>query len=215
MPSQIPVLYSFRRCPYAIRARLAVHYSDIAVELREVVLKDKPAQMLALSPKGTVPVLQLATGEVIDESFEVMLWALQQNDPDNWLQEKTRVDDWVARNDGDFKHWLDRYKYAVGYPQHSAEYYREQAMVFLQSLEHALQHSPYLLGDSLSAADIAVLPFIRQFAFVDKAWFDQAGLPKVQSWLETFLQSALFIAVMYKYPQWHSGDDATVFGSDA
>jgi glutathione S-transferase len=211
--TQLPLLYSFRRCPYAIRARLAIYASGVTVELREILLRDKPEHMLELSPKGTVPVLQLANGEVIDESIDVFHWALQINDPNVWLTaDKGELAQLVERNDGEFKHWLDRYKYSVGYPEFSAEYYRRQAEVFIAELEQRLIASQYLLGSRLSGADMAILPFIRQFAFVDKAWFDSAPYPKVQAWLAEFLTSELFLAVMDKYPPWQVGDDVVCFG---
>jgi glutathione S-transferase len=211
--TQSPLLYSFRRCPYAIRARLAIYASGVTVELREILLRDKPGHMLELSPKGTVPVLQLANGEVIDESIDVFHWALQINDPNAWLAvDKDKLAQLVERNDGEFKHWLDRYKYSVGYPEFSAEYYRRQAEVFIAELEQRLIASQYLLGSRLSGADMAILPFIRQFAFVDKAWFDSAPYPKVQAWLAEFLTSELFLAVMDKYPPWQVGDDVVYFG---
>jgi glutathione S-transferase len=208
----MPLLYSFRRCPYAIRARLAIYASGIKVELREILLRDKPEHMLQLSAKGTVPVLQLPNGDVIDESIDVFHWALQINDPADWLvvdiDELAKL---VKHNDGEFKYWLDRYKYSVGYPEHSVEYYRQQAELFLAELEQRLSTSQYLLGNKLSAADMAVLPFIRQFAFVDKAWFDSAPYPKVQRWLEDFLVSSLFLTVMDKYSPWQAGDDVVWF----
>lgn len=206
-------MYSFRRCPYAIRARLAIYASGVTVELREILLRDKPEHMLQLSPKGTVPVLQLADGEVIDESIDVFHWALQVNDPNAWLAvDKDKLTQLIERNDGEFKHWLDRYKYSVGYPEYSAEYYRQQAEDFIAELEQCLVVNQYLLGSKLTAADMAILPFIRQFAFVDKAWFDSAPYPKVQVWLAEFLGSEVFLAVMDKYPPWQAGDDDVCFG---
>ena len=205
-------MYSFRRCPYAIRARLAIHASGIKVELREILLRDKPEHMLQLSAKGTVPVLRLPSGAVIDESIDVLHWALQINDPADWLAvDKNELVKLVKHNDGEFKHWLDRYKYSVGYPEHSVEYYRGQAELFIGELELRLATSQYLSGDKLTAADMAILPFIRQFAFVDKAWFDSAPYPKVQRWLEDFLVSSVFLAVMDKYCQWQVGDDVVLF----
>ncbi|MFQ3325028.1 MAG: glutathione S-transferase [Pseudomonadales bacterium] len=208
----MPLLYSFRRCPYAIRARLAIYASGIKVELREIPLRDKPEHMLQLSAKGTVPVLQLPNGDVIDESIDVFYWALEINDPADWLvvdiDELAKL---VKYNDGEFKHWLDRYKYSIGYPEHSVEYYRQQAELFIAELEQRLNTNQYLLGNKLSAADMAVLPFIRQFAFVDKAWFDSAPYPKVQRWLEDFLISSLFLTVMDKYSPWQAGDDVVWF----
>jgi len=213
--TQHPILYSFRRCPYAIRARLAIKVSQIQVELREVVLADKPKAMLALSPKGTVPVLVLPDGTVIDESKDIMLWALNQNDPDNWLskhQDKlNETDGLINLNDNDFKRHLDHYKYADRFPDYPMEYYRGQAEVFLQQLEMRLSKNSFLLGDRISMLDMAIVPFIRQCAFVDKPWFDQTPYIQLQDWLENILASDLFNQVMIKQPQWKEGDDIRCF----
>lgn len=208
-----PVLYSFRRCPYAIRARMALCYAGVKVELREVLLKDKPATMLAASSKGTVPVLVLEDGAVLDESYDVMRWVLARNDPDGWWDDSLaeQIDKLVQQNDVEFKPWLDRYKYAVGYPEFSAEYYRAQGELFLQVLEVHLEHHAYLLRDTLCFADVAIFPFVRQFAFVDKDWFESAPYPRLQSWLETLLASELFLGVMAKYPVWREGDKPQLF----
>ncbi len=208
-----PLLYSFRRCPYAMRARLALYGSGVLVELREVVLRDKPIQLRELSPKATVPVLVTPEGRVIDESLDIMLWALGQPDSEGWLlvQHKAAMA-LIAQNDGQFKHWLDHYKYADRFPEHSVSYYREQAEAFIAQLEQQLQCHSYLMADKLSLADIAIFPFIRQFAHVDKSWFDQAPYPNVQRWLHGLLASPLFIDIMPKYPQWHAEGDAVMFG---
>ena len=168
----LPILYSFRRCPYAIRARLALNVSDIAIELREVVLRNKPESLLTASPKGSVPVLILPDGFVIDESWDIMLWALHQSDPEGWLGENAAyvniAKPLIIKNDSTFKYYLDRYKYPDRYPEHSQIYYRTQAEIFLQELEFRLNASTYLFGDTMSIADAGILPFIRQFASVDK-----------------------------------------------
>ncbi len=213
-----PVLYSFRRCPYAMRARLAIAYSQISVELREVVLKDKPASLIALSPKATVPVLLTTEQTVIEESIEVMEWALQQNDPDNWFtdlsdQQKQLGDVLIKENDGEFKHYLDRYKYADRFPEQTELFYRKQGELFLQKLETLLERQPYLLAGHLTWADMAIAPFIRQFASVDRTWFDSANYPKLQQWLQQFLDSSLFKAIMPKFKQWHEGDEVVTFPS--
>lgn len=195
-------LYSFRRCPYAMRARMALRYSGLAVRIVEVSLKAKPAEMLALSPKGTVPVLCI-DGRVIDESLAIMGWALAQNDPDDWLLK----DDPVARalmaelieeNDQGFKVHLNRYKYSERYPDQPMEHYRAEGEVFLLKLEALLAGREYLLAAHLSLADVALAPFVRQFAHVDREWFAQAPYPRLQAWLQRFLESPLFIAVMAK-----------------
>ena len=214
--SNPPILYSFRRCPYAIRARLAIAASATTVELREVVLKDKPAEMLASSPKGTVPVLVLASGQVIDESLDIMLWALSQADPEQWLpaaesSHRDEVFELITNNDGAFKAALDRYKYADRYPEHSSEYYRDQACLYLQPLEQRLSRQRYLTAQTVSLADVAIWPFVRQFAHVDKAWFDSTELPGLQRWLAEFLDSPMFAAVMKKYPAWSADQSPLLF----
>ena len=210
----LPVFYSFRRCPYAMRARLALQYSGVKVELREIVLNDKPEEILSLTKEATVPVLELPDGRVIDESWDIMLWAIRQNDPDSWLGEgESRLFDaeiMIEMNDYSFKTDLDHYKYADRYPEHPLEYYRSLGEEYLQDLEDALNDSRYLLGEKISIADIATFPFIRQFAFVDKAWFDQAPYPKLQVWLQTFLSSSLFDSIMVKFPAWKQGDEAII-----
>jgi glutathione S-transferase len=213
--SLLPILYSFRRCPYAMRARMAIAYAGIAVELREVVLRDKPPSLLTYSPKGEVPVLVLPGGTVIDESRDIMLWALGQQDAEGWLpadkKEREVMESLMDENDGKFKIWLDHYKYADRFPEHSAEHYRAQGEVFLAKLESRLAGTAYLFGDSCRIGDVAIFPFVRQFAFADKAWFDDAPYPRLQQWLEGFLASALFGRIMSKYMQWHEGDAVTVF----
>ncbi|MBA1428358.1 glutathione S-transferase [Pseudomonas orientalis] len=192
------LLYSFRRCPYAMRARLALRYSGVPVEIVEVSLKAKPAAMLALSPKGTVPVLSV-DGRVIEESLEIMQWALAQHDPDDWLlQGDPQVSALIAENDQVFKHHLNRYKYAERYPEQPMEHYRAEGEVFLEKLEDLMADREYLLAGHLSLADAAVVPFVRQFAHVDRAWFAGAPYPRLQVWLQRFLESPLFIAVMAK-----------------
>ena len=200
-----PILYSFRRCPFAIRARMTLNYAALGVELREVLLRDKPPSMLIASPKGTVPILILPDGSVIDESIEVMRWALTRSDPDHWWREDmaTEINTLVEENDLVFKRHLDHYKYADRYPAHPQEFYRDEAEKFLSQLEHRLVLKRYLMDDQLTFPDVAVFPFVRQFAFVDKTWFDQAPYPKLQAWLQSFLDSELFSAVMKKFPVWH------------
>ena len=192
------LLYSFRRCPYAMRARLAVRYSGVPVRIVEVSLKAKPAEMLALSPKGTVPVLNV-NGQVIEESLEIMQWALAQNDPDNWLlQGDPAVFALIAENDQDFKYHLDRYKYAERYPEQPMEQYRAGGEGFLQKLEALLAERDYLMANHLTLADAALAPFVRQYAHVDRVWFAGTPYKRLQAWLGRFLESPLFIAVMAK-----------------
>lgn len=196
----LPVLYSFRRCPYAIRARLALHYSAIPVEIKEVALRNKPAEMLALSPKGTVPVLHLPDGQVLEQSLDIMRWALAQRDPEGWLSSAPAeaIQALIDDNDMRFKPLLDRYKYAERHPDQARETWRELAVqALLGPLERHLQSRSHVLGDRISLADMALLPFVRQFAQVDRSWWDTAsGLSAVAQWLSKLTSSSLFEAVM-------------------
>lgn len=207
----LPVLYSFRRCPYAIRARMALAVAGITVELREVVLRDKPEEMIAVSAKGTVPVLALPDGTVIDESLDVMYWALRQRDPNGWLDHTDDAAHWLARCDDEFKYWLDRYKYADRHPEQTKDFYQSQALLFVDELEQALAETPYLLGERAGIADVGVFPFIRQFAGVDPDWWADAAYPATRLWLDTWLNSPLFTGVMKKYPPWTSDTTGPVF----
>jgi glutathione S-transferase len=181
-----------------MRARMALRYSGVAVQIIEVSLKAKPAEMLALSPKGTVPVLSV-DGRVIDESLAIMGWALAQNDPEGWLLEDDGATQaLIEENDQGFKYQLDRYKYAERYPEQPMEQYRAEGEVFLSKLEGLLAQREYLLAGHLSLADVALAPFVRQFAHVDREWFGRAPYPRLQNWLQRFLESPLFIAVMAK-----------------
>ncbi|MDG1069076.1 MAG: glutathione S-transferase [Sulfitobacter sp.] len=202
-----PLLYSFRRCPYAMRARLALLASRQQVELREVVLRDKPDEFLAVSPSGTVPCL-MAGDTVLDESLDIMIWALSQNDPQGWLDMSKAGHALIARADGPFKHALDRTKYAARYPEEDAAEHRAYASAFLADLDAQLGDWLY---ERPTLADYAILPFVRQFAFIDKTWFDAQPWPSLQRWLETFLASPEFNAIMDKYPQWRAGDPAIRF----
>jgi len=214
------VLYSFRRCPYAMRARLAIVFAMpvASLQLREVVLKDKPQAMLDISPKGTVPVLHLGNGvnaaQVIDESLDIMLWAIEQNTElkRSWLSNGLAGDiqALIARNDGDFKWALDHYKYADRFEQ-SAEYYREKAESFLADLETRLQKHNFLMGDKITLADVAIFPFIRQFAHVDREWFFASEFKALQAWLNSWLESDHFKVIMEKYPKWTAEQDPLYF----
>ena len=197
----LPILYSYRRCPYAMRARMALKYANINVEIREIALKEKPAEMLIASPKGTVPVLVLQDGQVLEQSLDIMYWALQQRDIDGWLTaDKPLTQRLIAENDGSFKQALDKYKYAIRFPEQSVEFYRAQAEVFLQKLERLLAQSAFLLGDKVSLADIALFPFIRQFSGVDPVWFEAAAYLKLKAWLKQLVDSDLFVDIMQKRP---------------
>ncbi len=196
-----PVLYTFRRCPFAIRARLAIRVSGVELERCEVNLRDKPKALLDCSPKGTVPVIQFPEGQVIEESLEIMQWALCQHDPDHWLDNGEIPNETMAlisQNDGAFKAALDYYKYAVRFPENSASYYREQTEFFLQALEARLLQHRCLMGDRITLADMAIFPFIRQFSNVDRDWFYASKYRYLIQWLDTLLDSSLFQAVMQK-----------------
>ncbi|WP_283190813.1 glutathione S-transferase [Pseudomonas sp. PMCC200344] len=195
-------LYSFRRCPYAMRARMALRYSGVAVNIVEVSLKAKPAEMLALSSKGTVPVLSV-DGQVIDESLAIMHWALAQNDPQDWLLKDDPVGqqliaELIEENDQVFKVHLNRYKYAERYPEQPMVFYRAEGEVFLRRLDELLEGRDYLLAEHPSLADVALMPFVRQFAHVDREWFGQTPYRRLQDWLQRFLESELFIGIMAK-----------------
>lgn len=213
LPEQ-PVLYSFRRCPYAMRARLAIAVCNIPVELREVLLRDKPAHMIALSPKATVPVLWLPDGDVIDESLDVMRWARAQGTEER-LRETAADTELIGLVDTKFKHHLDRYKYASRYPGEDGLAHRDAAMAILAEIEARLgRRAPddWLGGAQPGFADLAILPFVRQFRIADPKWFDACGdIRRVQKWLQRFLDWPGFLAVMEKYPQWHEGEPGVSF----
>ncbi|WP_314886266.1 glutathione S-transferase [Psychrobacter immobilis] len=208
-------LYSFRRCPYAMRARLGLLFAELPVELREITLKNKPAHMLAISPKGTVPVLQLADGVVIEESRDIMEWALEQQDPQELMNPKTlhQGNTLIEQNDQEFKHWLDRYKYADRHLEMTQTEYRQKGEAFLQILEALLTKNTYLLGDNVTIADIGIMPFVRQFAHVDRDIFYSLPYPKLQIWLKNWLAHPLFIQAMTKFQPWQDGDEPVIFPS--
>jgi glutathione S-transferase len=213
--AELPILYSFRRCPYAMRARLAIAASGQQVELREVVLRDKPEEMLAASPKATVPVLILADGTVLEESLDVIDWALGQNDRENWLElsgeQLDEIRGLIRTLDGPFKASLDRYKYENRFDGVSARAERDKGSDFIRELDQMLKGKRYLYGEVFSLADGAILPFIRQFAHVDKEWFWAQDWSNVLRWLGAFLASDRFISIMKKYPKWNAGDNQTTF----
>lgn len=184
-----------------MRARLAVLSSGVRVELREILLRDKPAAFLAASPSATVPCLVTDAG-VMDESLDVMIWALGQNDPEGWLDMPTKGNAWIARADGPFKKALDRVKYASRYEAAEVAAARAEADVFLTDIEAAMD---LWLFDRPSLADYALLPFVRQFAFIDKGWFDAQPWPRIHAWLARFLASDRFGAIMEKRPVWDDG----------
>ncbi len=204
----MPILYSFRRCPYAIRARMALDYSEIQVEHREILLRDKPKEMLTISPKGTVPVLQISDSQILEQSLDIMQWALSINDPERWLPKEPTtqpdIDHLISTNDNQFKPQLDRYKYPDRYPDAPQSDYRQQGETFLQLLEERLAWQTYLCGDHETLADNAIFPFIRQFARVDFDRFSHAPYPKLYQWLQGFEQSTRFLSVMQRYPTFKS-----------
>ena len=206
MSSALPVLYSFRRCPYAMRARLALQASGVAHAHREIALKDKPAHMLALSAKGRVPVLWLPeTAQVMDESLDIMLWALQQNDPHRWLPDAPTLKDWlthIALNDGPFKQQLDRYKYPQRFGLDNGLTHRAAGAAHLQALAQVLAQQAFLSGPHWGLLDAAQAPFVRQFAHTDPAWFAAQAWPQLSAWLAAFEASAEFAAIMAKHPLW-------------
>ena len=215
MSAPYPVLYSFRRCPYAMRARLALAASGLVCVLREVVLAHKPAALLLASPKGTVPVLVTGDGTVIDQSLDIMLWALQQSDPLRWMPRegaaKASSLQWIAECDGPFKHQLDRYKYPHRYDLPDGLAYRAQGAAYLTRLNQHIAVQGYLAGPQAGLADMAIAPFVRQFAHVDPLWFGEQDWVGLQSWLTTFETSELLEGVMEKYPAWMEGQATVLF----
>lgn len=199
----LPILYSFRRCPFAMRARMALLVSGSAFEIREILLRDKPAAMIAASPKATVPVLLLPDGQVIDESIDIMRWALNRHDPEHWLTgDDTAL---VTTFDDRFKHHLDRYKYADRHGTDPAQH-RAAALVLLHQLETRLSASRHLTRDTRAFTDIALMPFVRQFAAVDRSWFDAQPVPQVHRWLADLIASPLFDRAMIRLKPWQPGD---------
>lgn len=191
-----PILYSYSRCPYAMRARMALVSAGVQCEVHEIDFKKKPAAMLAISPKGTVPVLHLAESAVIEESLDIMRWALAQNDPQNWMVADEAL---IAENDGAFKAALDRYKYPNRFPEEDCSNARAQALAFLEKLNALLETQNHLSGDDVGVVDIAIFPFVRQCANVDRAWFDDLPLAALQKWLAGHLASDLFKHIMKKH----------------
>ncbi|MEJ8473981.1 glutathione S-transferase [Roseibium algae] len=211
----LPILYSFRRCPYAMRARLALLSSGVHTHLREVLLRDKASEFLEASASGTVPCLVPLGQDPVDESLDIMLWALRQSDPEGWLTPAAgtlpQMLALINRLDGDFKRHLDRYKYDTRYPELSRDTERSAASVILHELENRLQATPWLFGARPSLADYAFLPFLRQFANVDREWFKAQDWPRLISWLVAFENSDRFAKTMPKYVPWQSGDEPLIF----
>ena len=204
------VLYSFRRCPYAMRARMALAYSKVPYEHREILLRDRPQTLYDLSPKGTVPVLQLDNGSVYDESVDIMKWALEKNDPDQWYKYNLEGQDrLVTRNDEIFKRRLDRYKYHIRYPKRSFEEYRKDVAEILNEYNVLLDSGSYMFGEAICFTDIALMPFVRQCAHVDLDWFN-TNFPDLAEWLNDLKGSELFKSIMPKYDLWVEGEIGTL-----
>jgi len=207
-----PCLYSFRRCPYAIRARMALVYAGIRVELREVKLGNKPLDFTRLSPKATVPVLRTADGILLDESLDIMHWALSISDPERWHSNDAESARLIKHNDEVFKPLLDAYKYADRHPQLSRLKHRKLAEQFLGLIEARLEKHSWLVGERQTISDVAIMPFIRQFAGVEPKWFENCEYERVRNWLDGQINSVLFQQVMQKFAFWQSGDAAVYFG---
>jgi len=217
MPMSLPILYSLQNCPYAMRARLGLLLAQQPVMLRAVIMKNKPAAMLAASPKATVPVLILDDGRVIDESLDIMIWALHQSDPLNLLHSEDpeaypAMLALVSIHDTEFTSALSKYKYAVRYHEDNEVELRGQCADYAMMLELRLSQHHYLMGDKVSFADYAILPLIRQFARVDRQWYLQAPLPHLRNWLNQHLQDQRFAKAMAKYPQWLENKEEFLFG---
>lgn len=206
-PTSVPVLYSFRRCPYAIRARMALDVADVQLEHREVLLRDKPAAMLEASAKGTVPILVLPDGTVLEESLDVMRWALRVADPEGWLDEEASSIDLLEAVEQDFKPQLDGYKYGHRGTSEQEERCRDAGVVFLRRLEERLEQG-HLLGPRRSLADVGTFPFVRQFAHHDRAFFTSLGIPRLEQWLDAFLSSERFARIMQKRAPWQPSETA-------
>mgnify|MGYP001811706140 CR=1 FL=1 len=210
-----PILYSFRRCPYAMRARMAIAASNMTCEIREVSLKNKPDHMVTASPKATVPVMVLPDGTVIDQSLDIMLWSLGQNDPLGWLAPAIGNLDamlgLIGQTEDPFKTHLDRYKYSVRYEDADPAHHRAEAVKFLEALDNRLEDTIHLFGDRPALADYAIFPFIRQFANTDRDWFDALSLPALQAWLATHLASDLFESIMAKRDFWQPAHAPELF----
>ena len=192
---------------------MAIHISGQKCELREVLLRDKPPSMLEYSAKGTVPVLILQDGNVIDESLDVIDWALNLNDPDDWQRSKDtkKTKELIKINDGEFKYHLDRYKYSKRYDNEDPEFHRKKCLKFIESINNELNNSKYIFDDNISYADIVVLPFIRQFRIADIEWFDSLPYDNLKKWLSSFLDSSLLNSIMKKYDLWQEGDSLIIF----
>jgi glutathione S-transferase len=216
----LPILYSFRRCPYAMRARMSLLIAGIPVELREVALRNKPAELLALSPKATLPVLELTDGSVLEESLDIMRWAWQQVDDESGVQyvsqeQIEKLLNPLEQEKGSFKILLDKYKYAERHPEKTAAEYRSDAEEYLRELTLQLGDQKFLFGDQWSFVDIAIAPFIRQFMRVDQEWFNQCEHQTLRQWLLRILESKEFQLCMKKIKPWHADSKPVLFSAAA
>lgn len=213
--NDLPILYSFRRCPYAMRARMAIVKSGKTCILREIALRNKPDELIAVSPKATVPVLVLKEGLVLEESLKIMQWALSDNDPESWLKPEfgsfSEMLDLVEEIDGDFKYHLDRYKYSNRYQNADPTFHQNKALDALRPINQRLKRGGNIFGERISLADIAIFPFVRQFANTDRVWFDRLDFKLLQDWLERHLVSELFAGVMKKSSFWRVGEEEPLF----
>ena len=211
---EYPILYSFRRCPYAMRARIALRYSKISYIHREIKLSNRPKELYDISSKGTVPVLLNIDGNVIDESMDIMYFALNYKDPKNWFKTNiNKQNKLIKRNDSQFKKSLDKYKYHVRFKENTYEFYQDSMAKFLREYDFVLKNQKYLINENISLADIALFPFIRQCAHVDLNWF-QNNFKNLSGWLEDFKTSDLFSSIMIKYEIWYSGDKSLIIDNE-
>jgi len=212
----LPILYSLRQCPYAMRARMGLLLAEQSVLLRDIVMTNIPTEMLDISPKGSVPVLLLDDSTVIEESLDIMLWALDKNDPQNILYSHNsttnkEILNLINRNDNEFVKSLNKYKAASRYHDDRIQEYRKSCEFFIEELEQRLTKHLYLVGETLSLADFAILPFIRQFSRVDRRYFLQSPYSYLRSWLKQHYENPLFSKVMKKYPHWLENKELIIF----
>ncbi len=215
MMEKVPILYSFRRCPYAIRSRMAIACSGVRMQLREVVLKNKPPGLIETSAKGTVPVVLREDGRVLEQSLDIVDWVLSVSDPDGWkdypVETLAEMANLIEENDYSFKANLDHYKYADRYPAEPQEVYRQRCHEYLEKLDRRLDQQACLFSERISYADVAIFPFVRQFAKVDEQWFAKAPYPALRDWLERIVTGDLFLSVMKKYKPWNQGAPSIFF----
>ena len=209
MKKRYPIFYSFRRCPYAMRARLSLVASNTKVEIREILLNNKPKEFLDVSVSATVPCM-VENEKIIDESLDIMIWVLKNNDPNNWLKMPALGHDLIKENDGPFKKYLDLTKYHSRHPETNPEKSRKKAATFLIKLE-TIMADDFLFGINPTLADMAILPFVRQFANTDLQWFNQQKWPRVKSWLSKFISSEIFETIQVKYNQWKKNAEPQFF----